>query len=177
MSSPEAPTEQVMDGQKKMEGNGQVEKMEGKMESGGAMVPPAQAGEAVAMDAAAAAGMKASDPAMAKPEPQALAAVYADDSADARSRAFADGRRVVLFFHAAWCPYCRNADAAFRARTAELPKDVALLKVDYDAAKDLKSKYGVTSQHTFVQIDADGNAVTKWVSGDVDMLNTQIKVK
>ena len=27
---------------------------------------------------------------------------------------------------------------------------------------ELKQKYGITTQHTFVQVDADGNEVAKW---------------
>lgn len=164
---------QMVDGQKKMEDAQASETAGGRLGQDRVTAPA----EAISLDASADARMKASEPSEAKPEPRATAAVYADDSVDARSRAFAEGRRVVLFFHAAWCPYCRNADAAFRARIAELPEDIALFKVDYDTAKDLKLKYGISSQHTFVQIDAGGNAIAKWVSGDVDMLNAQVGAK
>ena len=43
------------------------------------------------------------------------------------------------------------------------------MKVDYDSASGAKSqeialkpKYGVTYQHTLVQVDANGNQVKKW---------------
>jgi hypothetical protein len=39
------------------------------------------------------------------------------------------------------------------------------LKTDYDSNIDLRKKYGVTSQHTFVQIDSSGNLIKKWVWG------------
>jgi hypothetical protein len=34
--------------------------------------------------------------------------------------------------------------------------------VDFDNETDLRKKYGVTIQHTFVQIDKDGNSLAKW---------------
>jgi len=66
----------------------------------------------------------------------------------------------VLAFFAAWCPSCVSADASISG--AEVPDGLSILKVDYDSATDLRQKYGVTSQHTFVQVDADGNLIKKW---------------
>lgn len=66
----------------------------------------------------------------------------------------------VLFFHASWCGTCRAADGKFASQ--ELPEDLTLMKIDFDAAGDLRKKYGVTTQHTLVQIDAQGNLVHKW---------------
>jgi hypothetical protein len=34
--------------------------------------------------------------------------------------------------------------------------------VDYDNSDELKKKYGVTYQHTLVQVDKDGNLIKKW---------------
>ena len=36
-------------------------------------------------------------------------------------------------------------------------------------------KYGITYQHTFVQIDAEGKEITKWNGGKIDELLTNIK--
>ena len=46
--------------------------------------------------------------------------------------------------------------------------DINLVIVNYDESRDLKRRYGVTYQHTFVVIDSDGDAVTKWNGGSVD---------
>ncbi|MBI4080016.1 thioredoxin family protein [Candidatus Kaiserbacteria bacterium] len=73
--------------------------------------------------------------------------------------ALASKDKVVLYFHANWCPICRPLDAAFKAG---VPEGVHILKVDYDTSADLKKKYGVTYQHTFVQVDVAGNSIAKW---------------
>ena len=70
------------------------------------------------------------------------------------------GSKVVLFFHAPWCPDCRATDAALAGST--LPDGLAVVKVDYDSMTELKQKYGITQQHTFVQVDASGTALKKW---------------
>lgn len=66
----------------------------------------------------------------------------------------------VLFFHASWCPGCRATDEALSGET--IPDDLTVLKLDFDNSGELRKKYGVTGQHTFVQVDADGNEVAKW---------------
>jgi hypothetical protein len=40
--------------------------------------------------------------------------------------------------------------------------------VDYDRASELKQMYGVSYQHTYVQIDTDGEKVALWSGGGVD---------
>jgi thioredoxin 1 len=101
--------------------------------------------------------------------------VYKDYSAQAVAEEQSKGQKVVLFFWASWCPYCKAADSAFKANLDKIPEGVSLLKTNYDTEKELKTKYGVTYQHTFVQIDGQGNMITKWNSGDVDLLIKNIK--
>ncbi len=97
---------------------------------------------------------------------------YSPETVAAEQKA---GNKVVLFFHAVWCPYCKAADAAFKANLDKIPAGVTVLKTDYDSNTALKQKYGVTYQHTFVQIDNAGNQVTKWNGGDTDNLTKFIK--
>lgn len=73
--------------------------------------------------------------------------------------------RAVVFFHASWCPLCSEAEADLKANWEKVPKDVTILKTDYDSSKDLKAKYRIVSQDTWVQVDKDGNELTKWNSG------------
>ena len=69
---------------------------------------------------------------------------------------------VVLFFRASWCPICRALDADIKANLSKIPESLAILDVNYDNSTALKQKYGVTYQHTFVQVDKDGNLIKKW---------------
>ncbi len=67
---------------------------------------------------------------------------------------------VVLFFRASWCPSCRALDADIRANS--IPAGLTILDVNYDTETALKQKYGVTMQHTLVQVDANGTLIKKW---------------
>ncbi len=69
---------------------------------------------------------------------------------------------VVLFFRASWCPTCKAVDADIRAHLSAIPTGLTILDVDYDNSFELKKKYGVTYQHTFVQVKADGTLIKKW---------------
>ena len=69
---------------------------------------------------------------------------------------------VVLFFRAGWCPTCRAVDADIKANLGNIPSSLTILDVNYDNSTALKQKYGVTYQHTFVQVDKDGNLIKKW---------------
>lgn len=69
---------------------------------------------------------------------------------------------VVLFFNAAWCSTCKVARDNFEASLEQIPIELTIVVVDFDTATELRKLYGVTVQHTFVQIDASGEAITKW---------------
>lgn len=83
----------------------------------------------------------------------------------AEKLAKADAGDVVLFFRASWCPTCRALDADIKANLSKIPGGVTILDVNYDTEIALKQKYGVTYQHTLVQVDAQGNLITKWSGG------------
>lgn len=85
---------------------------------------------------------------------------------DASKIAFAKDGKVVLFFNASWCPQCKAIDADIKASLSDIPADTLILNVDYDSNKDLRTKYGVTTQHTFVQVDENGNSKGLWVGGN-----------
>lgn len=88
----------------------------------------------------------------------------------------ATGTRRVLFFYAAWCPTCKPADADFKANSDQIPEDVTVIRVNYndddtdEAEKALAKKYAVTYQHTYVEIDSEGNTVKVWNGGQLDEL-------
>lgn len=70
-----------------------------------------------------------------------------------------NGEPKVLFFHAAWCPVCREADEKLTTWFKDEMPTIDVYKLDYDTETALRSKYGVTYQHTFVLVDGAGNEV------------------
>lgn len=95
--------------------------------------------------------------------PAVLAGVY--DVYTPEKAAQADEGPVVLFFKASWCPSCQALDADIKANLEQIPENVTILEVDYDEYTDLRQKYGVTTQHTLVQIDENGDEIQQWSGG------------
>jgi thiol-disulfide isomerase/thioredoxin len=79
----------------------------------------------------------------------------------------AEKNPTVLFFAADWCPYCQADLKDINANGSRL-KNIAVVVLDYDKTGALKTKYGVTAQDTFVQIDAAGKKLAVWNGGGVD---------
>ncbi len=67
----------------------------------------------------------------------------------------------VIFFAASWCPSCAELDRNLSASLNSIPGNLTILKTDYDNSQDLREKYGVTIQHTLVQVDSEGNLIKK----------------
>lgn len=90
-------------------------------------------------------------------------------------------KRRVLYFYANWCSTCRPANADFVKNSKLLPEDVEVFRVNYDDSetdeeeKDLAKKYQITYQHTFVQVDANDDVVTRWNGGELKDLLKRIK--
>lgn len=76
--------------------------------------------------------------------------------------AAAQGKKKVLFFYANWCPSCRQQDANLAQSASQIPSDLAIFKVDFDSSVELRQKYGVTLQHTFVEVDDAGDELQQW---------------
>jgi thiol-disulfide isomerase/thioredoxin len=119
---------------------------------------PAAATSATGPSAAESSATETSASAEPAPEPGRYVdlADYRKDEA-----AFHDGD-VVLFFNATWCPTCQEATTNLTADPKALGKGVTVVSVDYDENTDLRRKYGVTYQHTFVQIDENGEKIKVW---------------
>lgn len=111
---------------------------------------------------------------MDKSDTMMKAGSYEAYSADKLARA--ETGDVVLFFHASWCPSCRGLNGSIESNLKSIPEGVTILKTDYDKETELKKKYGVTYQHTLVQVDKDGNMIKKWSgSSSLDNLLSQIQ--
>ena len=81
----------------------------------------------------------------------------------------AETNPTVLFFFANWCPSCRTALKNIESNQNKL-EDITIILVNYDKNSELKRKYGVTYQHTYVQIDNQGNKVSLWNGGDINSI-------
>lgn len=96
---------------------------------------------------------------------QPVASRYTEYSPELLSQAQAEGKRVVLFFHADWCPTCIAAAKDFTENYDQIPEDTIILKADYDTETELKKKYAVVTQDTFIQLGADDSVVARWNGG------------
>ena len=83
------------------------------------------------------------------------------------ARMLAAAGPTVLFFHADWCPTCRADMREIDSRLNELG-NITVVVVDYDRQAELKKMYGITYQHTYVQIDGEGQKTVVWNGGGVD---------
>jgi hypothetical protein len=86
-------------------------------------------------------------------------------------RALAAKGPAIVWFHAEWCPVCHHTMTNFRARWHEVQPGITLVIADYDAESDLKTRYGITYQNTFLQIAADGSKLAVWNGGGIEALN------
>ena len=117
---------------------------------------------------------KMEQPVMQNKEVMMKVGSYEAYSADKLARA--ETGDVVLFFHASWCPSCRALNSNIESNLKSIPESVTILKTDYDKETELKKKYGVTYQHTLVQVDKDGKLIKKWSGGGtLDNLLSQIQ--
>lgn len=81
---------------------------------------------------------------------------------EADAQAMAGGKRVVYFFAASWCPTCRETYRDLKASAMSVPADLVVVVVDYDKEAALKTKYGVSYQHTFVWVGGMGEPKKVW---------------
>lgn len=71
-------------------------------------------------------------------------------SAEGLAKAQAADQPVALHFHADWCPTCRAQEKVLQSLKAEQGLDLTVMVVNYDAEKDLKKRFNVRAQSTFV---------------------------
>ncbi len=88
----------------------------------------------------------------------ASAGTYLPYSAGAVATSNAD--HILLSFSATWCPSCRALDADIVKNAESIPEGVVIYKVDYDTSAELKRKYGVTTQHSIIEINKSGEALS-----------------
>lgn len=90
-------------------------------------------------------------------------------------------KKRVLFFYSNYCVTCVPADKIFKDNINKIPKDVVLIRVDFNdantniAEKDLAEQYKVVDAHTLIRIDQNGKELSKWNGGDIEELINQIR--
>ena len=108
-----------------------------------------------------------------------------DESANSRYLSYSktvfdtsSDKRRILYFYATWCPTCKIANEDFTANPNKIPEDMVVIRTNYNdpetdqEEKELAKKYGISYQHTFVQIDAQGKELKKWNGGGIAELIT-----
>ncbi len=98
--------------------------------------------------------------------------LYTDYSSSALKEAKWD---IVLFFHANWCTSCVATNKDIISKW--VPNNLTILKADFDSETELKKKYEVLGQMTFVQVDNQGNMIKKWIWGGFDGIVEKIGEK
>jgi thiol-disulfide isomerase/thioredoxin len=139
----------------------------------------AGAGTALALSRLGSAPEGAPTPTIASPDSEPVPSAEPTDAVIAGSYveysdtaiAAAEGR-VLLFFHAPWCPQCRSIESDIE--TQGVPDGVTIIKVDYDSNQPLRQEYGVTLQTTFVEVDSSGDALQSHVAYDDPHLDAVI---
>lgn len=86
-----------------------------------------------------------------------------------------NNQKKVYFFHAGWCPICKSIDEDITSDTSQIPDGTTFIKTDFDTSTNLRKKYGVTTQYSFVQVDNDGNEIAQWSATNLDKAIAGIK--
>lgn len=101
-------------------------------------------------------------------EPPAVQSSYRPYTKQAYEQALADGRPVLLYFYANWCPLCADQEPTVVAmfRGPDIAAwGIAAFRVNYDDSdtdsdeRDLARQLGVNYQHTFFTFDRLGKQV------------------
>ena len=100
---------------------------------------------------------------------------YLDYSDVTLANAQKKGKSVLFFAATKWCQTCSELEKEIIERNTEIPKDVTIIKVDYDNDKVMNRKYGVTSQHTLIVLDKNGKELKRWLGGGFNTLLQQIE--
>ncbi len=103
---------------------------------------------------------------MMKDEPTAQAGVGAYVAYSPEAVANSEAENILLTFSATWCPSCRTLDKNITENLSSIPAGTEIYKVDYDSNVALRQQYGVTTQHTHVLIDNNGEMIKKWSGGN-----------
>lgn len=69
---------------------------------------------------------------------------------------------IVLFFYASWSPSGIDTDKDLSTKKDTIPKDLTILRVNFDDVEAMRQQYNVTEQQTFVLVTNTGELIKKW---------------
>ncbi len=99
----------------------------------------------------------------ASPDPPTVLDLSSDTNADALKAAEAGqlGRPALVFFHADWCPICRQIRPELEALQQAYDGRLVIIRMNIDrpATRPFLKKYRVRGPPTFVLIDSDGTVL------------------
>ncbi|PKO68756.1 MAG: thioredoxin [Betaproteobacteria bacterium HGW-Betaproteobacteria-16] len=85
---------------------------------------------------------------------------------EALTQAQTSNQPVALLFHADWCPTCRAQDKVLQSFKNEAGLELTVLIANYDTEKELKKRFNVRAQSTFVVLR--GQKESARLIGDTD---------
>ena len=71
-------------------------------------------------------------------------------------QARSEGRPILLYFWAGWCPICRAEEPLVKQRIEQSGLPIAGFRVNFDSEEALKAQYRITYQHTTVILNSKG---------------------
>jgi thiol-disulfide isomerase/thioredoxin len=87
---------------------------------------------------------------------------YATYSAAQSAQAQEEGRAIVYYFWASWCPICQAEEPKVKSWIEQSNLPVAGFRVNYDTEAMLKKKYKIPYQHTTVFLNGKGEEVERF---------------
>lgn len=69
--------------------------------------------------------------------------------------------RIILEFYANWCSTCKSFDKSLE--DYDLPENILILKIDFDNSEELRKKYAVLTQSTFVEINNREEVLNRFI--------------
>ncbi len=87
---------------------------------------------------------------------------YASYSAEQSAKALKEGRAVVYYFWAGWCPICQAEEPKIKSWIEESDLPIAGFRVNYDTETTLKTTYKIPYQHTIVFLNAKGEEAVRF---------------
>lgn len=78
------------------------------------------------------------------------------------------GKTILFFAATTWCSNCVALEKDILKRIVDIPKDVTILKVDFDKDRSMVNQYKVTKQTTLILLESNEQEIKRWIGIDFD---------